>query len=88
VNGSNLKWTAWLSIGLITIIGLIVLTAMRIMSPEPIIAISAVVMTAIFEEKKYEALDKSWNEWYKTHLEERKLEDSKNVASPQSPRMF
>ena len=85
---NKLKWATWLLIGLATIVGLIALTAMEIIPPEPVIAISAMVVTAIFEEKKYAALDKSWQDWYHAQIMEYELGGPEHVADSQSPRMF
>ena len=85
----KLKWATWLLIGLASIVGLITLTAMGIVPPEPLLVITATVVTAIFEEKKYAALDKSWQDWYHEQIMEYKLgEPSDNVDVTQSPRMF
>ena len=85
----KLKWATWLLIGLASIVGLITLTAMGIVPPEPLLVITATVVTAIFEEKKYAALEKSWQDWYKQQVMEYELGGPEhNVDATQSPRMF
>jgi len=67
----KLKWATWLLIGLAIVVGYTALVAVDKAPAEPLIAIASAAVTAIFEERKYFALDKSWQQWYEKTIQER-----------------
>lgn len=60
----KLRWLAWLIIGGIWSTGILLLAAEGIVPSEVIAGLAGVIFTAIFGEIRYEALDKSWEEWF------------------------
>jgi len=64
----KVKGAVWLLVGLAVVVSVAVLTAMGRMPAEVMAAIAATAVTAIFGERKYDALDKSWAEFYDAQL--------------------
>jgi len=54
----------WMLMGIAAIVGGVALTAMEILPTEVMAGAIMTIVTAIFGHQQYQALDKSWQEFY------------------------
>jgi len=68
-----MKEYTWMAIGVITMIGMLVLTGLDKMPPEVMSGLAGVVISAIFGELRVKAKESAWSTFYEA--EQKKWQD-------------